>query len=96
MEETTLEIIAIEFLEFLFGVGETLISTFVWWWVIYVLFRYLLKEIVFKDDTSGWNRFSDSIRLGVEELADAFSNTMAAVSLIAKQWMEEKKEETDR
>lgn len=93
MEETTLEIIAIEFLEFLLGVGETLISIFVWWWVIYVLFRYLLKEIVFKDDASGWKRFSDSIRLGAEELADAFLSTMSAVSLIAKQWAEEKKEE---
>lgn len=95
MEETTLETIAIEFFEFLFGVGETLISTFVWWWIVYILFRYLLKEIVFKDDTSGWKRFSDSFRLGVEELADAFSSAMSAVSLIAKQWMEEKKEEVE-
>ena len=93
MEETALETIAIEFLEFLFGVGETLISTFVWWWIVYIFFRYLLKEIVFKDDIPGWKRFSDSFRLGVEELADAFSSAMSAVSLIAKQWMEQKKEE---
>lgn len=95
MEETVLEKIAIEFLEFLFGVGETLISTFVWWWIVYIFFRYFLKEIVFKDDASGWERLSDSFRLGIEELANAFSSTMSAVSLIAKQWMEEKKEEVE-
>lgn len=93
MEETVLEKIAIEFLEFLFGVGETLISTFVWWWIVYIFFRYFLKEIVFKDDTSGWKRLSESFRRGIEELIDAFSSAMSAVSLIAKQWMEEKKEE---
>ena len=80
-------------MSFLFGVGEKLISTLVWWWIVYVLLRFLLKNIVFKDDDSGWKRFANSVRLGVEELADAFLSTMSGVAVVAKQWAEEKKEE---
>ena len=95
MGETTLEVVAVEFLSFLFGVGEKVISTFVFWWIAYILFRFLLKNIVFKDNEPEWKRFASSVRLGVEELADAFLNAMYGVAVVAKQWAREKKEEAE-
>lgn len=95
MGETTFEVVATEFLSFLFGVAETLISTFAWFWVIFILFRYILKNIVFKDDEESWKRFAGAFRMGVEELGDAFLSAMAALSLRAKMWLKEMKEESE-
>lgn len=95
MSETTFETVAIDFLDFIFGVGETLISTFVWFWVVFVLFRYFLKNMVFKDEEASWKRFASTIRIGFEELSDAFLSAMSILSLSAKQLLKEKKEELE-
>ena len=96
MGETTLEIVAIEFLDFLFGLAGKLLATFVWWWVVYVLIRYLLQNIVFKNDSDGWKKFSANVRLGFEEFSSAFCNTMSGAASVAVRWANEKKEEKMR
>lgn len=92
MGETTLEIVALEFLDFLFGLLGGLLSTFVWWWVAYTLLRYLLQNIVFKSDSEGWKKFVSNVRLGFVEFSDAFRNTMSGAAYIAVRWAMEKKE----
>lgn len=96
MGETALETVAVEFLGFFFGLLGKLISTFVWWWVIYVLVRYLLKNVVFKEDIDGLKRFSVSVRTGFEEMSSAFCSTMSGVASVAAQWASEKKEERNK
>lgn len=93
MEETALETVAVGFLEFLSGTLGRIISTFVWWWIMYVLIRFFLQNIVFKNDTDGLNRFSESIKSGLNELAVAFCNTMSGAASIAIKWADEKKKE---
>lgn len=96
MGETTLEIVALEFMDFLFGLLGGLLSTFVWWWVAYVLIRFLLQNIVFKNDNDGWKKFADNVRLGFVELSGAFCNTMAGATSVAVRWAAEKKEDLSR
>lgn len=93
MGETALELAAVEFLSFFFGIIGKLISTFVWWWVAYVLVRFLLQKVVFKNDSDGWKKFADNVRSGFCEFAVAFCNTMSGLASLAAQWAGEKKEE---
>ena len=96
MGETTLEIVAIEFLEFIFGLAGKLLATFVWWWVAYVLVRFLLQNIVYKNDSDGWKKFATNVRAGFEEFSIAFCNTMKGAASVAVRWADEKKEEKKR
>lgn len=93
MVETTIDVVAIEFLSYIFDVAGSVISTIVWWWVVYVILQFLLKNVIFKDCEPEWKEFAHHIRLGVGELAVTFQNTMSAVAIIAMQWFAEKKEE---
>ena len=92
MGETAIEVIAVEFLGFLFGVLEKLISVFVGWWIVYVLLRFILHKVVFKNDADGWKRFASNIRSGVEGISETFKEAFPGVVSVVKRWSDEKQE----
>lgn len=96
MGETAIEVIAVEFLGFLFGVLEKLISVFAGWWIVYVLLRFILHKVVFKNDADGWRRFAGNIRSGVEGVSETFREALPGVVSVVKRWSDEKQEEWKR
>lgn len=95
MGETTLEVAVVGFCEFFFGLISNLLSTIVWWWLVYVLMRFLLKNVVFKNDEDGLRRFSESVSSGFEELSKAFCSAMSGVASLAAQWADERREDRE-
>lgn len=93
MEETTIVSVAVDFLSSMLGTVGRVFSTIAFWWIAYVLLRYFLQNVVYKDNDEGWKAFKENIRLGVYELSVTFHSSMSAVALIAKQWAEEKFED---